>query len=151
MKTFSESAFTSIQKIIMKVNKMLSLVFSSVSYFLGRGIILVGTSMRAISKICFTKSMIDLMKNLKTDVVEKTSTESVSSAFETLFREHWAHVYRLLNRLVGDPRGRGSGAGNLRPPLSKIPGLSENDFNPGWLHPRGDKPRTAFHPWLETP
>ena len=47
--------------------------------------------------------MIDSMKNLKTDVVESTSTDSVSSAFETLFREHWAHVYRVLNRLVGDP------------------------------------------------
>lgn len=56
--------------------------------------------------------MIDLMKNLKTDVVEKPQTEStaplagsarVSSEFEALFLEHWAPVYRLLCRLVGDP------------------------------------------------
>jgi RNA polymerase sigma-70 factor (ECF subfamily) len=56
--------------------------------------------------------MIDLMKNLKTDVVEKTQTEStpalvrsdrVSTEFEALFLEHWAPVYRLLCRLVGDP------------------------------------------------
>lgn len=47
--------------------------------------------------------MIDLMKNLKTDVVEKPQTESVSSEFEALFQEHWAPVYRLLCRLVGDP------------------------------------------------
>jgi RNA polymerase sigma-70 factor (ECF subfamily) len=56
--------------------------------------------------------MIDLMKNLKTDVVEKNHAEStpalsggarVSSEFEALFLEHWAPVYRLLCRLVGDP------------------------------------------------
>jgi len=47
--------------------------------------------------------MIDLMKNLKTDVVEKPQTESTSSEFEALFLEHWAPVYRLLCRLVGDP------------------------------------------------
>ena len=52
------------------------------------------------------------MKNLKTDVVEKPQTEStpplagsarVPSEFEALFLEHWAPVYRLLCRLVGDP------------------------------------------------
>ena len=43
------------------------------------------------------------MKNLKTDVVGMNSTDSNSSAFEDLFLEHWARVYRLLYRLVGDP------------------------------------------------
>jgi RNA polymerase sigma-70 factor (ECF subfamily) len=43
------------------------------------------------------------MKNLKTDFVEKASTYSISAAFEALFMEHWARVYRLLYRLVGDP------------------------------------------------
>ena len=43
------------------------------------------------------------MKNLKTDVVGMNSTDSSSSAFEALFLEHWARVYRLLYRLVGDP------------------------------------------------
>jgi RNA polymerase sigma-70 factor (ECF subfamily) len=56
--------------------------------------------------------MIDSMKNLKTDVVGMNSTDSTpalaggagdSSAFEALFLEHWARVYRLLYRLVGDP------------------------------------------------
>jgi RNA polymerase sigma-70 factor, ECF subfamily len=47
--------------------------------------------------------MIDSMKNLKTDVVGMNSTDSNSSAFEALFLEHWARVYRLLYRLVGDP------------------------------------------------
>ena len=43
------------------------------------------------------------MKNLKTDVVEKPQIESNSTEFEALFQEHWAPVYRLLCRLVGDP------------------------------------------------
>ena len=43
------------------------------------------------------------MKNLKTDVVESSKTESISSTFEAVFLEHWAPVYRLLRRLVGDP------------------------------------------------
>ncbi|HKY56178.1 MAG TPA: sigma-70 family RNA polymerase sigma factor [Anaerolineales bacterium] len=45
------------------------------------------------------------MKNLKTDVVEADQTESraSSSGFEALFMEHWARVYRVLYRLLGDP------------------------------------------------
>ena len=81
--------------------------------------------------------MIDSMKNLKTDVVEDPSAESALSAFEALFREHWAHVYRLLNRLVGDP----SEAEDLALETfvrwyQKYPlGLGGNESNPGgWLH-----------------
>ena len=47
--------------------------------------------------------MIDSMKKLKADGAERASTDSVSSTFEALFMEHWARVYRLLYRLVGDP------------------------------------------------
>ena len=48
------------------------------------------------------------MKKLKTDLVkdrEKGQAESheSASAFEALFMEHWASVYRVLQRLVGDP------------------------------------------------
>ncbi len=39
------------------------------------------------------------MKNLKAEILE---TESPSAEFEILFTEHWARVYRLLCRLVGD-------------------------------------------------
>jgi RNA polymerase sigma-70 factor (ECF subfamily) len=55
--------------------------------------------------------MINSMKNLKTDVVGTNSADSTpalaggagdSSAFEALFTEHWARIYRLLYRLVGD-------------------------------------------------
>lgn len=83
------------------------------------------------------KSMIDSMKNLKTDVVEKTSTESISSVFETLFREHWAHVYRLLYRLVGDPAEAEDLALETFVRLYQRYPLSENESNPGpvgWLH-----------------
>ena len=43
------------------------------------------------------------MKNLKADGLETARDESRSSEFEALFMEHWARVYRLLRRLVGDP------------------------------------------------
>ena len=81
------------------------------------------------------KSMIDSMKNLKTDVVEKTSTESTSSAFESLFREHWAHIYRLLNRLVGDPAEAEDLALETFVRLYQRYPLRETESNPGgWLH-----------------
>jgi RNA polymerase sigma-70 factor (ECF subfamily) len=47
--------------------------------------------------------MIDSMKRLKTDDFEALSAEQSPAAFEALFREHWARVYRILRRLVGDP------------------------------------------------
>jgi RNA polymerase sigma factor (sigma-70 family) len=82
-----------------------------------------------------TKSMIDSMKNLKTDVVETTSTESFSSAFEALFQEHWAHVYRLLNRLVGDPAEAEDLALETFVRLYQRFPLRETESNPGgWLH-----------------
>lgn len=43
------------------------------------------------------------MKHPKTDGIETTRNESHSLQFESLFQEHWARVYRLLRRLVGDP------------------------------------------------
>jgi RNA polymerase sigma-70 factor (ECF subfamily) len=88
--------------------------------------------------------MIDSMKNLKTDVVETSSTDStpdlvggtgVSSAFEALFREHWPHVYRLLCRLVGDPAEAEDLALETFVRLYQRYPLREKDSNPGgWLH-----------------
>jgi RNA polymerase sigma-70 factor, ECF subfamily len=49
------------------------------------------------------KSMIDSMKHLKTKIDETAPAGSGSLAFETLFLEHWTSVYRVLQRLVGDP------------------------------------------------
>lgn len=49
--------------------------------------------------------MIGSMKKLKTGLAEKGQVESheSASAFEALFMEHWASIYRVLQRLVGDP------------------------------------------------
>ena len=47
--------------------------------------------------------MIDSMKRLRKKNGEMTQAESHSVEFEALFHEHWARVYRLLHRLVGDP------------------------------------------------
>jgi RNA polymerase sigma-70 factor (ECF subfamily) len=47
--------------------------------------------------------MIDSMKHLKTEINQTARAESGSLGFEALFLEHWASVYRILRRLVGDP------------------------------------------------
>lgn len=79
--------------------------------------------------------MIDFMKNLKTDVVETVQAESRSSEFEALFIEHWAYVYRLLYRLVGDPSEAEDLALETFFRLHQRYPLQENDFNlGGWLH-----------------
>jgi RNA polymerase sigma-70 factor (ECF subfamily) len=79
--------------------------------------------------------MIDSMKDLKTDAVETTSPESIPSAFEALFREHWAHVYRLLYRLVGDPAEAEDLALETFVRLYQRDPRRESEFNlGGWLH-----------------
>jgi RNA polymerase sigma-70 factor (ECF subfamily) len=79
--------------------------------------------------------MIHLMKNLKTDVVETSSKDSVSSTFEALFLEHWAHVYRLLCRLVGDSAEAEDLALETFVRLYQRYPLRENEANlGGWLH-----------------
>lgn len=79
--------------------------------------------------------MIDSMKNLKTDVVETGQVESISSRFEALFIQHWAQVYRLLYRLVGDPVEAEDLALEAFVRLyQRYPG-HDNEFNlGGWLH-----------------
>ncbi len=47
--------------------------------------------------------MIQLMKKRRSDLLESAGAESDSQEFESLFREYWAYVYRILQRLVGDP------------------------------------------------
>jgi RNA polymerase sigma factor (sigma-70 family) len=47
--------------------------------------------------------MIGSMKRLKAETAETAQDESRSFEFERLFLEHWASVYRVLHRLVGDP------------------------------------------------
>ena len=79
--------------------------------------------------------MIDLMKNLKTDAVETPSRDSTSSPFEAMFLEHWAHVYRLLYRLVGDPAEAEDLALETFVRLYQKGPRPDDQFNPGgWLH-----------------
>jgi RNA polymerase sigma-70 factor (ECF subfamily) len=88
------------------------------------------------------------MKKLKTDRAETTSTDStpalvrlkphgarVSAAFEALFMEHWARVYRLLYRLVGDPAEAEDLAVETFVRLYQRYPQRDNEFNlGGWLH-----------------
>ena len=79
--------------------------------------------------------MIGLMKNLKSDVVESSRSEPVSSTFEALFLEHWAHIYRLLYRLVGDPAEAADLALETFVRLYQKDPLPQDGSNPGgWLH-----------------
>jgi RNA polymerase sigma-70 factor (ECF subfamily) len=79
--------------------------------------------------------MIDLMKTPKTDVVETPSRDSVASAFEAVFLEHWARVYRLLYRLVGDPAEAEDLALETFVRLYQKGPRADHEFNPGgWLH-----------------
>lgn len=64
------------------------------------GIISIGASLSNAQNLP-GESMISSMKD--TDIIGMVQTESGSSEFETLFREHWTQVYRVLYRLVGDP------------------------------------------------
>jgi RNA polymerase sigma-70 factor (ECF subfamily) len=79
--------------------------------------------------------MIGSMKHLKTEeVVEPVHDEPRSTEFEALFMEHWARVYRLLYRLVGDPAEAEDLALETFLRLHKYQ-KRENGLNPGgWLH-----------------
>jgi RNA polymerase sigma factor (sigma-70 family) len=79
--------------------------------------------------------MIDSMKKLESKVVEDPHTESVSLAFEALFLEHWARVYRLLCRLVRDPAEAEDLALETFVRLYQKQPESQDGFNAGgWLH-----------------
>ena len=80
-------------------------------------------------------SMITLMKNRKTDVAETIQAKSHSPEFEALFMEHWAHVYRALYRLVGDPAEAEDLALETFFRLYQHFPPPESDLNlGGWLH-----------------
>jgi len=77
------------------------------------------------------------MKNLKTEVAETVPTESRESAsgFEALFMEHWAHVYRILHHLLGDPSEAEDLALETFFRLYQHYPLPEKEFNlGGWLY-----------------
>lgn len=75
------------------------------------------------------------MKKLDREIVEKGPDESISSAFEALFLEHWARIYRLLCRLVGDPAEAEDLALETFVRLYQKEPAPQNEFNAGgWLH-----------------
>ena len=79
--------------------------------------------------------MIDSMKHLKNESVEMAQDESRHTEFETLFQEHWARVYRLLQRLVGDPSEAEDLALETFLRLYKQHPGQEDGFNlGGWLY-----------------
>jgi RNA polymerase sigma factor (sigma-70 family) len=79
--------------------------------------------------------MIQSMKRLKTDAADAVPSESGSSEFEALFSEHWARVYRLLCRLVGDPSEAEDLALETFLRLYRHHPGHEDGFNlGGWLH-----------------
>lgn len=81
------------------------------------------------------KSMITLMKSRKADAIENIQADSHPAEFEALFMEHWAHVYRALFRLVGDPAEAEDLALETFFRLYKRYPLPTGDFNlGGWLH-----------------
>lgn len=74
------------------------------------------------------------MKTHKTEVVETAQVESSPASFEILFLEHWAHVFRLLCRLVGDPAEAEDLALETFFRLYQRYPLQEKEFNlGGWL------------------
>lgn len=81
------------------------------------------------------KSMIDSMKHRKTEESAMARDESRAAEFETLFQEHWARVYRLLQRLVGDPSEAEDLALETFLRLYKQNPGQEDGFNfGGWLY-----------------
>jgi RNA polymerase sigma-70 factor (ECF subfamily) len=75
--------------------------------------------------------MIDAMKRLKTEAQD----ESRSFEFERLFLEHWASVYRVLHRLVGDPAEAEDLALEAFLRLYRQTGKQTDGLNPGgWLY-----------------
>ncbi|HJS17775.1 MAG TPA: sigma-70 family RNA polymerase sigma factor [Anaerolineales bacterium] len=75
------------------------------------------------------------MKQIKTEGLEKAQDESRSLEFESVFMEHWAQVYRLLQRLVGDPSEAEDLALETFLRLYRDRRRHEAGFNlGGWLH-----------------
>ena len=75
------------------------------------------------------------MKHLKKESVVRAQDESRSPEFETLFQEHWARIYRLLQRLVGDPSEAEDLALETFLRLYKHHPGQEDGFNlGGWLY-----------------
>jgi RNA polymerase sigma factor (sigma-70 family) len=79
--------------------------------------------------------MIGSMKRLKTESAKTAQDESRSFEFERLFLEHWASVYRVLHRLVGDPAEAEDLALEAFQRLYRQTGKQTDEINVGgWLY-----------------
>lgn len=79
--------------------------------------------------------MIDSMKHLKATETAREESRPEATEFETLFMEHWAPVYRLLRRLVGDPSEAEDLALETFLRLHRNHRAQEDGFNAGgWLY-----------------
>jgi RNA polymerase sigma factor (sigma-70 family) len=69
------------------------------------------------------------------NISKATSAETASAAFENLFHEHWASIYRLLLRMVSDPAEAEDLALETFIRLYRQDPLRRSDFNTGgWLY-----------------
>lgn len=79
--------------------------------------------------------MIDSMKHLKATETAREEARPEATEFEALFMEHWAPVYRLLRRLVGDPSEAEDLALETFLRLHRDRRAQEHGFNVGgWLY-----------------
>ena len=79
--------------------------------------------------------MIDFMKQLNSVETAREESHPEAAEFEALFMEHWARVYRLLRRLVGDPAEAEDLALETFLRLYRNRRKQERDFNVGgWLY-----------------
>jgi RNA polymerase sigma-70 factor (ECF subfamily) len=103
--------------------------------FLLGGVILIEQGRMIHDQNAPRKSMILSMKNRKAGASESPRAESDAAEFEALFMEHWARVYRLLYRIVGDPAEAEDLALEAFIRLHQRSPALETGFNPGgWLH-----------------
>jgi RNA polymerase sigma factor (sigma-70 family) len=78
--------------------------------------------------------MISFMKDREGNISQANESESSAARFEDMFHEHWARVYRLLCRLVGDPSEAEDLALETFLRLHQHHPNQEAGFNPGgWL------------------
>jgi RNA polymerase sigma factor (sigma-70 family) len=79
--------------------------------------------------------MIYSMNKPKSNAADTAQAELNPPALEALFAEHWAHVFRVLCRLVGDPAEAEDLALETFFRLYRHGLLRQKDFNfGGWLH-----------------
>jgi RNA polymerase sigma-70 factor (ECF subfamily) len=89
----------------------------------------------SMNKIGCTESMIRSVNKQKTAPLETSGTGLSQAEFESVFGKYWAHVYRILHRLVVDPTEAEDLALETFVRLYQRFPLEEKDFQlGGWLY-----------------